>query len=171
MDAVLTEIKTRAVEASRILLESACRSYAKNSPSLSTFSARFSNFRDKVLLDKSTRGLSKESADCITALVMCGIDVDPAQVVRELKNFVHILSKPFHALPFSLDAGAYIGGETVTTATLAMCLLRLQDQGHCSLDVTVVDSLGASKCLLSGGKVACITKVTVSPPVPPSVSP
>ena len=164
MNVLWTEIKFQAVDAGQIILETACKSYAINSPSLSTFSARFCNFRDNVLLDKQTEKLSKDSTDCIADLAKCGIDVDPTQVVNKLSN-VQTLSKPYHILPISLNSGAYIGGgETVTTATLAMCLLRLQEQGHCSSDVTVLDSLGASKCLLSSGKVTCNQAQTPPPP-------
>ena len=48
MDVLWTEIKFQPVEAGRVLLETACKSYARNSPSLSTFSVLFSDFREHL---------------------------------------------------------------------------------------------------------------------------
>ena len=186
MDAAATEMKTRAMEASRILLEHSCRIYAKslNPPSpgtgpspgppvpglkspklvLNTFSDRFVHFRDNVVLDSND--LNADSASYMTDLAKCGIVADPSGVKKELSGFLHILSKPFHVLPQSLDSGAYIGGDSLTTATLALCILHLQKLGHCDLDVTVIDSLGKSKCLLSRGIVKCFPTVQALPGTP-----
>ena len=184
MDAAATEMKTRAMEASRILLEHSCRIYAKSlnpprpgtspgppvpglkSPKLvlNTFSDRFVHFRDNVVLDSND--LNADSASYMTDLAKCGIVADPSGVKKELSGFLHILSKPFHVLPQSLDSGAYIGGDSLTTATLALCILHLQKLGHCDLDVTVIDSLGKSKCLLSRGIVKCFPTVQALPGTP-----
>jgi hypothetical protein len=54
-----------------------------------------------------------------------------------------------------LDKGLYIGGEIVTTVTLAVCLLHMQKLGHWDLDVRVIDELGKPKCILTNGQVIC----------------
>jgi hypothetical protein len=154
-DAFAVEMKSTAKEASRILMENSCRLYAgKKSLTFNTFSDRYEHFKDNEVLANSK--LSAASSTYLQELAACKIDADPTQVMRELKGMMHILSRPFHVFPLSLDKGAYIGGDSLVSATLATCLLHLQKLNCCDYDVTVIDAQGKAKCLLSRGKITCL---------------
>ena len=154
-EALVVEIKTRAKEASRIVLEDACRKYAETKvPNMNTFTDRYDHFKSNVLL--SNNRLTADSEQHLKELALCGVDADPKQVKKELDSMVHILSRQFHVKPQSMDHGAFVGGDALTSATLAMCILRLQTLRHCDVDVTVMNSLGEEMCLLSMGTVTCI---------------
>ena len=154
-EALVVEIKTRAKEASRIVLEDACRKYAENKVrNMNTFTDRYDHFKSNVLL--SNNRLTANSEQHLKELALCGVDADPKQVRKALDSMMHILSRQFHVKPQSMDHGAFVGGDALTSATLAMCILRLQTLRHCDVDVTVINSLGEEMCLLSMGTVMCI---------------
>ena len=154
-EALVVEIKTRAKEASRIVLEDACRKYAENKVrNMNTFTDRYDHFKSNVLL--SNNRLTADSEQHLKELALCGVDADPKQVRKALDSMMHILSRQFHVKPQSMDHGAFVGGDALTSATLAMCILRLQTLRHCDVDVTVINSLGEEMCLLSMGTVTCI---------------
>ena len=154
-EALVVEIKTRAKEASRIVLEDACRKYAENKVrNMNTFTDRYDHFKSNVLL--SNNRLTADSEQHLKELALCGVDADPKQVRKALDSIMHILSRQFHVKPQSMDHGAFVGGDALTSATLAMCILRLQTLRHCDVDVTVINSLGEEMCLLSMGTVTCI---------------
>ena len=154
-EALVVEIKTRAKEASRIVLEDACRKYAENKVrNMNTFADRYDHFKSNVLL--SNNRLTADSEQHLKELALCGVDADPKQVRKALDSIMHILSRQFHVKPQSMDHGAFVGGDALTSATLAMCILRLQTLRHCDVDVTVINSLGEEMCLLSMGTVMCI---------------
>ena len=154
-EALVVEIKTRAKEASRIVLEDACRKYAENKVrNMNTFTDRYDHFKSNVLL--SNNRLTADSEQHLKELALCGVDANPKQVKKALDSIMHMLSRQFHVKPQSMDHGAFVGGDALTSATLAMCILRLQTLRHCDVDVTVINSLGEEMCLLSMGTVTCI---------------
>ena len=157
MNEAMEEIKVRAKEGSRVILESACLRYSNDkSKNLGTLTDRFVHFKKNVAL--STNGqLSRDSNQFISAMTNCGLIANPKGVKDELESLLSNLSKQHHYIPINLDSGIYIGGEPVATVTLAMCLLHMQKLGHCELDVTVIDEQGNSKCCLKNGQVICST--------------
>ena len=163
MNLAKEEIKIRAKEGSTVILESACQKYSKSKGAKwSTLTDRFHDFKKNVVL--SSGNLSPDSNQFITAMTNCGLIANPKGVKDELDSLLSNLSKPHHSLPINLDRGIYIGGETVSTVTLAMCLLHMQNLGHCDLDITVIDELGNSICRLTNGQVICTAP---TPPTPP----
>jgi hypothetical protein len=50
----------------------------------------------------------------------CGLIANSKGVKDELDSLLSNLSKQHHTIPINLDRGIYIGGEPVTTVTLAM---------------------------------------------------
>jgi hypothetical protein len=147
------EIKVRGLEGSRVILESACQSYSKKNSKLSSLTTRYNDFKDKVLLPGGN--LSSDSNMFLAALAKCGLIAQPRSVKDEASYLLASLSKQHHSLPMELDKGLYIGGEIVTTVTLAVCLLHMQKLGHWDLDVRVIDELGKPKCILTNGQVIC----------------
>jgi hypothetical protein len=156
MQLLQVQARTQAMSASRIVLETALRSYGKSLTKQLSTTALLNEFRSKILLDAS--GSLRPSYQQLTAtLAGFGIDAKMDDVKAHLAILYKTLSFSYvRPLP-SIDPGIFIGGEEPMATALALTMLALQTAGHTDLVLHVLGGDGKPKCKLVGGSVLAVS--------------
>ena len=122
LELVQTVARKNAGICNRVLLDTGLRSgpYDPKQP----FTVRYDMFKSQEVLTKD--GKLSIAAQLFLKEIPQQYQVKPTDLKKEMEGLAHQISKPFHYLQDNLDAGLYVGGDTVTMVTISLLVALLQ---------------------------------------------
>jgi hypothetical protein len=123
----------------------------------STITQRFDTFSKRhIVLENGSFNPDFERA-LKDLTVNIGTSVEAAAVKKELKDFVHEVSKPLHNLGYirsSIPAGLCVGGTEPFCTTIGALLVLIQRLGVLNdINLNLTDGSGKILCTIYGGSV------------------
>ena len=118
-----TVARHHAVIVDRVLLDSCLRG-GRAYDAKQTFTQRYRQFVTNEVLDED--GRFTVVADRIMQQIPDRYQVKATDIKKELDGLPHQSFRPFHFLQDGTDAGLYVGGDMVTTATMSLLIAVLQ---------------------------------------------
>ena len=118
----------------------------------SSYTMQYEQLRDsRLLFDKNK--MRDRCKAWLRELNDLGIYSKEMSVVNEMKDLYHELSTRIHHPRGLIAPGIYIGGEQPLTSALSLAMLTLQKEGHCQLQLNVLDEQYQARCKLVDGQV------------------
>ena len=138
-DLVQAVARKSAVICNRVLLDTGLRGgpYDPRQP----FTVRYDLFKSQEVLAEDGRQLS-DAALLILKEIPQEYQVKPTDIKKEMEGLAHQISKPFHYLQDSREAGLYVGGDTVTMVTISLLVALMQQKGLLEGPINAVDERG-----------------------------